>query len=91
MKFYLASAEEVRQFQAEPDRYTPELLGCDPVVLWETERAVPGSTKFGAYFDGELYLFTTAETRRRFKESPKQFIETRHVLHVDQIDTTELR
>lgn len=88
--FYMATADELRQFQENPEQYVPKLLGCDPVLMAETDRAVPGSTKFGAYFDGELYLFTSLETRARFKQSPLRFTRTRHVLRVDEIERTQL-
>ena len=77
---------EYREFQAEPTKFAPKLLGCDPVVLWTSDRAVPGSTQFGAYFDGELYLFNSAETRDRFKGSPTLYSRPQHVLKVDEID-----
>ena len=41
----------------------PRLIGCDPVVFSETERAIPGSTRFGAYFEGDLFLFVSSATR----------------------------
>ena len=77
---------EYREFQAEPAKFAPRLLGCDPVVLWTSDRAVPGSTQFGAYFDGELYLFNSAETRDRFKGRPNLYSRPQHVLKVDEID-----
>lgn len=77
---------EYREFKAEPTRFAPRLLGCDPVVLWTSDRAVPGSTQFGAYFDGELYLFHSAENRDRFKGSPNRYSRPQHVLKVDEID-----
>jgi len=78
--YYMASGDELREFQQNPARYAPRLQGCDPVILWETDCAVPGSTEFGAYFDGELYLFADAETRMRFKQNPLRYSRARHVL-----------
>jgi thiol-disulfide isomerase/thioredoxin/YHS domain-containing protein len=66
------------------------LLGCDPVVLYKTDQAVPGTTKFGAYFDGALYLFTTPENRAEFKQHPNRFVRTRHVLRTDETPATEV-
>jgi YHS domain-containing protein/thioredoxin-related protein len=84
--YLMCDEEEYREFQANPAKYAPRLLGCDPVVLWNTERAIPGSTQFGAYFDDELYLFTSAETRDQFKASPTRFTRPQHTLRIDQID-----
>lgn len=88
--FHMATADELRQFQADPEQYVPKLLGCDPVVMAESDRAVEGSTKFGAYYNGELYLFATAENRQQFKAGPERFTRTRHVLKVDDIDAAQL-
>ncbi len=84
--YLLCDAQEYREFQAEPSKYAPRLLGCDPVILWSSDRAVPGSTQFGAYFDSELFLFASPENRDRFKSSPTLYAKPQHVLKVDQID-----
>ncbi len=84
--YLMYDAEEYREFQADPAKYAPRLLGCDPVVLWKSDRAIPGSTEFGAYFDGELYLFSSAENRDQFKESPNRYSRPQHVLKIDEID-----
>ena len=89
--YHLASPAELREFQNDPARFAPRLLGCDPVVLWETDRAVAGSTHYGAFFDNELFLFVSAESRKRFKQNPLRFTRTRHVLRVEQIERTRLR
>ena len=79
VRFYFASLEDRDDFIANPGRYAPQLLGCDPVALWESERAIAGTSKYAAYFDGELYLFNSVANRDRFKASPPQFTRTRHV------------
>ncbi len=84
--YLLYDAEEYREFQADPAKYAPRLLGCDPVVLWKSDRAIPGSTQYGAYFDGELYLFSNPENRDHFKESPNRYSRSQHVLKIDEID-----
>ncbi len=86
-----ASAAEKKSFEANPEQFVPQLLGCDPVVLYRTDRAITGTTKYGAYFDGSLYLFTTEETRTEFKQHPIRYTRTRHVLRVDQLETTVTR
>jgi len=86
--YQLATREELLAFRQNPADYAPRLLGCDPVTLWETDRAVPGRTLYGAFFDDELYLFTSAENRKRFKANPARFMKTQHVLRIEQIDRT---
>jgi YHS domain-containing protein/thiol-disulfide isomerase/thioredoxin len=85
--YNLASAEAYDLFRQDPRRYTPRFLGCDPVIVWESDRAQRGLTKFAAFYDDELYLFTTAENRDRFKQEPDQFIRTRIVLQPGEIET----
>lgn len=80
IEYRMASAEELAEFRESPAKFAPRLLGCDPVILWETDRAIPGETKYGAYFDGELYLFLNPETRQRFRQNPMRYTRTRHVL-----------
>lgn len=84
--YLLCDAEEYREFQTDPAKYAPRLLGCDPVILWNSDRAIPGSTQYGAYFDGELFLFASPENRDRFKSSPTLYTRPQHVLRVDQVD-----
>ncbi len=80
LTYVMAGPKELSRFREDPRRFAPRLLGCDPVVLSETDRAVPGSTTYGAFYDGELYLFQSNETRSRFKENPLQYSRTHHVL-----------
>lgn len=83
--YHMASPEELEAFRNSPDDFAPRLLGCDPVVVHETGRAVPGRTDYGAYFDGDLYLFESDESRRRFKTNPPRYTRIQHVLRVDNI------
>lgn len=83
LTYYMASEEELAVFRERPEDYAPRVLGCDPVVLYETDRQVPGKTDFGAYFDGDLYLFESDESRRRFKTNPLKYTRIQHVLNAD--------
>ena len=87
--YRMASASDLERFRANPDRFAPKLLGCDPVVLWKTDRAVAGSAEFAAYFEGELYLFVDASSRAQFREVPVRYVRTRHVLKIDKIEKTD--
>lgn len=85
---YLAASEEdMREFNDNPTRYAPRFLGCDPVVVWESDRAVLGSTRFGAFYNDQLYLFTSDENRDSFKSDPDRYTRTRVVLRVDDIES----
>ena len=89
--YLLADADEQKLFAANPAKYAPRLLGCDAVALWESDEAVPGSTHFGAYFDGDLFLFATSENRAAFKKNPTQYTRLRSVLQIDAIEPSRIR
>lgn len=85
LTYYLANEAELKAFRTRPQEFAPRLLGCDPVLLNETDRAVQGSTDYGAFFDGDLYLFESDESRRRFKSNPLKYTRIQHVLKVDHV------
>lgn len=89
--YRMSSADELARFRASPEKYAPKLLGCDPVVLWNSDRALSGSTQHGAFFDGALYLFVSRESREQFKKEPLRYTRSRHVLRIDQVDGAVLR
>lgn len=89
--YYLTSAEQKADFDTDPRKYVPRLLGCDPVVLRDTDLAVPGSVRFGAFYDDELYLFSSQQNRAAFKAEPERYTRTRVVRNADEIDRTVLR
>ena len=72
-RFYLASAKDLQTFKANPAKYAPRILGCDPVSLTTRSEALPGTTKFAAYFDGGLYLFRDDASRKQFRKDPTKF------------------
>ncbi|MFO1040934.1 MAG: thioredoxin family protein [Planctomycetaceae bacterium] len=89
--YYMSSREELLEFRKSPEAYAPKLLGCDPVILVQTDRAIAGSPDFAAFFDDELYLFKSDEQRKLFKKNPQKFTKFQQAVKVDQIDRTELR
>jgi YHS domain-containing protein/thioredoxin-related protein len=89
--YYLASRSELEEFRANPEDFAPKLLGCDPVMLHETDRAVAGDTRWAAFYDGELYLFHSADSRQRFKSNPTRYTRIQHVLRVDHIERSAVR
>jgi YHS domain-containing protein/thiol-disulfide isomerase/thioredoxin len=88
--YFMTTAQEQTQFRDKPDRYAPQILGCDPVILDIADRAVPGDIRYAAFFDGELYLFVSERSRQLFKQDPRRFIRARHALQVDDLDEKRL-
>ena len=89
---YLFSSESSREvFLKNPSTYAPQDLGCDAVVLTDTQRAVTGSIRFGAFFDQKLYLFQSPENRDQFKQNPLKFVRIRSALRADQIQGSKFQ
>jgi len=78
--YYFSGEEQRDQFLDNPDRYAPRNLGCDPVVLFKEQRAVTGRIRYGAFFDGKLYLFRTAQSRSEFKRKPLRYTRIQHAI-----------
>ncbi len=83
--FYFATAGLRDEFKSNPRRFAPRLLGCDPVVLSESDLAIRGSVKFGAFYEGELYLFETADTRAKFRKEPGRYARQQHVVKPEDV------
>ncbi|WP_417378651.1 thioredoxin domain-containing protein [Gimesia sp.] len=89
--YLLSSRTELEIFKIDPGRYAPQLLGCDPVILNKQDRAIPGDTKYGAYYDHNLYLFVDLESREEFKKNPDRFSRTMHVLKIKSMEGRVVR
>ncbi len=83
--FYFAAAEKRDEFKANPKRFAPRLMGCDPVVLANSDLAVRGSVKFGAFYEGELFLFENAESRATFRKDPARYAKLQHALKPEDV------
>lgn len=91
LTYRLHSEANYKLFKANPEKYAPQMLGCDPVVLSTSHRALSGKTDFGAFFDGKLYLFQTQDSRTQFKQNPLRYVRIQHALDASRIDRPILR
>lgn len=91
VQYHMSSREELIEFRRSPESYAPKLLGCDPVILWETDRAIAGTPDYAAFFDDQLFLFKSEERRKQFKANPQKFTRLQQAVKVDQIERTALR
>jgi YHS domain-containing protein len=83
--YFFTSADKLAEFQTNPDKYAPRLLGCDPVTLADNDLAIRGSTKFGAFYEGALFLFENAESRTKFKKTPTRYSQLKHALKPEDV------
>lgn len=73
-RIYLFANEAAQQrFMSDPDRYSPAISGHDAVAWVEQGRMVPGARKFGGYFRGFVYLFSSEEALRQFEANPERY------------------
>lgn len=91
IQYRFVSQEVLDEFTANPASFAPKLLGCDPVVLAESHRAIPGQTRYGAFFDEKLFLFSNSENRTRFKKNPLEFTRIQHAVKTEDIIRTAIK
>ena len=71
--FRLASVEARNVFANNPSLYAPVLRGNDVVELLTNRREVTGQRKFGAWYQGQVFLFTSAENYEKFQYNPELY------------------
>ena len=84
--YFLADEVAMKEFKDNPERYAPRFMGCDPTMVYDQERAIKGDTRFAAFYDEELYMFTSEDNRKKFKASPDRYTRTRVVFEVNDIE-----
>lgn len=65
--------EEAKAFFAAPDRYAPVLSGMDVVIAVEERRQVPGRREYGAWYEGQVYLFASEASYQKFDQAPARY------------------
>ena len=73
--FLFTSEAEQKKFLAEPDKFTPVLVGYDPVKFMQTGELVDGSAAFSLTYRKEVYLFSDDAALKTFWQNPSQFTE----------------
>lgn len=71
--YFFSSAAAVREFERNPTRYVPAEDGRDVVLKAKLGQSHIGKLDHAAWYDGRLYLFTSAETLDSFNENPARF------------------
>lgn len=89
--YYFASEADRREFLSGKDKFAPQNLGCDPVILLASQRAETGSILHGAFFDEKLYLFHSADNKSEFKKNPLRFTQIRQAIRREEIVGTQFR
>ena len=73
--FRFASGETLAAFARNPANYIPVAMGEDIVLMVDRNKRVNGNRKFGAWFQGRVFLFASQETLNTFAERPDYYTE----------------
>ena len=71
--YALSSAEALKTFLSDPEKYIPAANGYDVVVHQQSGDTVEGILDHSAWFKGKLYLFTSAENKDAFVANPATY------------------
>jgi len=73
--FRFSSQEALVTFAQNPAHYTPIAMGEDVVLKVDRNRRVNGDRRFGAWFQGRVFLFSSQETFSAFEARPDYYAE----------------
>lgn len=60
--------------QAKEEFATPAISGYDPVAYFSDSAAKRGSGMHAAEHNGQVYLFSSAENKAKFKKNPSKYL-----------------
>ena len=75
--YRLSGESQWREFQANPDAFTPAYSGNDPVASIDQQHLVPGKVMYCATYNGRLYMFANPDTQARFNKNPQRYAAER--------------
>ncbi|MGL4942772.1 MAG: thioredoxin fold domain-containing protein [Thermoguttaceae bacterium] len=73
--YRFVDASALEKFRVAPDEYAPVADGNDIVIFVERQRMVPGVRRFGVWYDGRVFLFSSRESLETFAKKPQFFAE----------------
>jgi len=74
-KFHFSSIAAKAAFEKEPQLFIPRHGGLDGVSLLDSEKSLPGSLDHAVWYQGQLYLFASAQNRESFVNDPDRFLD----------------
>lgn len=73
--FRFASLEAIATFARNPASYIPVAMGEDIVFMVDRNKRINGNRRFGAWFQGRVFLFSSQETLDAFAARPEFYTE----------------
>jgi thiol-disulfide isomerase/thioredoxin len=69
-----ASAEQKQAFDANPEKYWPDLDGLCPVTLRDRQQNRPGDPRMAVIYRGRIFMTADQEAQSRFLDSADQYL-----------------
>ena len=73
--FRFATAETMTTFVRNPANYMPVAMGEDIVLMVDRNKRINGNRRFGAWYQGRVFLFSSQEALNAFSERPDYYTE----------------
>lgn len=73
--YRFSSDQAMAAFIQNPMKYAPIAMGEDIVLMVERNKKSYGTRKFGAWYDGRVYLFSCQESLNVFAAKPEYYAE----------------
>ncbi len=73
--FRFSSAEALTEFEQSPQKFAPVAMGEDIVQMVDRNKKMAGSRKFGVWFQGRVFLFSSQQSLDAFAERPEYYAE----------------
>ena len=80
--YYCSNASQRDEFMANPERFTPACRGFDPMLKLQQNRNVDGKVDYCLVYGKKLYVFSSPDTMKQFREHAKQY--ARQVAEMEQ-------
>lgn len=73
--FLFSTAAAQQAFMASPDRFSPVMVGYDPVKFMQSGELVDGRVTYGLTYRKQIYLFSDDASLKAFWQNPRQVTE----------------
>ncbi len=80
--YYCSNASQRDEFMANPEKFTPVCRGFDPMLKLQQNRNVDGKVDYCLVYGKKLYVFSSPDTMKQFREHAKQY--ARQVAEMEQ-------
>lgn len=80
--YYCSNSSQRDEFMSNPEKFTPACRGFDPMLKLQQNRNVDGKVDYCLVYGKKLYVFSSPDTMKQFREHAKQY--ARQVAEMEQ-------